>query len=160
MTWTEECKSTVIISKSIRWIDCIHLPLSIGVDSSLWTTVENVWGANVTTRLVIVFHVGVPAERNKNRMEEPGFEPGTFRMRSGHSTTELHPHRIRPSAIWAYLKMSYVFRARIVTIYSIYIIFSYTSFVSMGPPRFVLTSNNSQISSKFTEDLFSVSYKQ
>ena len=24
-------------------------------------------------------------------VEEPGFEPGTFRMRSGHSTTELHP---------------------------------------------------------------------
>ena len=24
-------------------------------------------------------------------MEEPGFEPGAFRMRSGHSTTELHP---------------------------------------------------------------------
>ena len=22
----------------------------------------------------------------------PGFEPGTFRMRSGHSTSELHPH--------------------------------------------------------------------
>ena len=25
------------------------------------------------------------------QLEEPGFEPGTFRMRSGHSTTELHP---------------------------------------------------------------------
>ena len=25
-------------------------------------------------------------------MEVPGIEPGTFRMRSGHSTTELHPH--------------------------------------------------------------------
>ena len=25
------------------------------------------------------------------KMEEPGFEPGAFRMRSGHSTTELHP---------------------------------------------------------------------
>ena len=28
---------------------------------------------------------------NKKYLEEPGFEPGTFRMRSGHSTTELHP---------------------------------------------------------------------
>ncbi len=28
---------------------------------------------------------------NKKFVEEPGFEPGTFRMRSGHSTTELHP---------------------------------------------------------------------
>ena len=25
-------------------------------------------------------------------LEEPGFEPGAFCMRSGHSTTELHPH--------------------------------------------------------------------
>jgi hypothetical protein len=24
-------------------------------------------------------------------LEEPGFEPGTFRMQSRHSTTELHP---------------------------------------------------------------------
>ena len=35
----------------------------------------------------------------KKLVEVPGIEPGTFRMRSGHSTTELHPHRIRPSAI-------------------------------------------------------------
>ena len=28
-------------------------------------------------------------------MEEPGFEPGTFRMRSGHSTTELHPQHMK-----------------------------------------------------------------
>ena len=28
---------------------------------------------------------------NVKKMEEPGFEPGAFRMRSGHSTTELHP---------------------------------------------------------------------
>ena len=28
---------------------------------------------------------------NLKVVEEPGFEPGTFRMRSGHSTTELHP---------------------------------------------------------------------
>ena len=26
-------------------------------------------------------------------LEVPGFEPGTFRMRSGRSTTELHPHQ-------------------------------------------------------------------
>ena len=29
--------------------------------------------------------------KEKKVVEEPGFEPGTFRMRSGHSTTELHP---------------------------------------------------------------------
>ena len=28
-------------------------------------------------------------------LEVPGFEPGTFRMRSGRSTTELHPHQCR-----------------------------------------------------------------
>ena len=27
----------------------------------------------------------------KNTVEVSGFEPETFRMRSGHSTTELHP---------------------------------------------------------------------
>ena len=27
-------------------------------------------------------------------VEEPGFEPGTSRMRSEHSTTELHPLEI------------------------------------------------------------------
>ena len=37
--------------------------------------------------------------KKSNQLEVPGIEPGTFRMRSGHSTTELHPHRIRPSAI-------------------------------------------------------------
>ena len=31
----------------------------------------------------------------KRFVEVPGIEPGTFRMRSGHSTTELHPHRNR-----------------------------------------------------------------
>ena len=30
-------------------------------------------------------------EDKEKVVEEPGFEPGTFRMRSGHSTTELHP---------------------------------------------------------------------
>ena len=30
-------------------------------------------------------------EANEKFVEEPGFEPGAFRMRSGHSTTELHP---------------------------------------------------------------------
>lgn len=28
-------------------------------------------------------------------MEELGFEPRTFRMRSGHSTTELHPQLMK-----------------------------------------------------------------
>ena len=27
-------------------------------------------------------------------METPGIEPGAFRMRSGRSTTELHPHAV------------------------------------------------------------------
>ncbi len=31
---------------------------------------------------------------SKTRMEAPGFEPGAFRMRSGHSTTELCPLQI------------------------------------------------------------------
>ena len=32
--------------------------------------------------------------RKKYFVEELGFEPRTFRMRSGHSTTELHPRLI------------------------------------------------------------------
>ena len=35
--------------------------------------------------------LGVHQQKKKKVVEEPGFEPGTFRMRSGHSTTELHP---------------------------------------------------------------------
>ena len=30
-------------------------------------------------------------QKVKYSLEVPGFEPGAFRMRSGHSTTELHP---------------------------------------------------------------------
>ena len=30
-------------------------------------------------------------QKGKVSLEVPGFEPGAFRMRSGHSTTELHP---------------------------------------------------------------------
>ena len=30
-------------------------------------------------------------QKVKFSLEVPGFEPGAFRMRSGHSTTELHP---------------------------------------------------------------------
>ena len=30
-------------------------------------------------------------EITKGNLEAPGFEPGAFRMRSGHSTTELCP---------------------------------------------------------------------
>ena len=35
-------------------------------------------------------------------MEEPGFEPGTFRMRSGRSTTELHPQTEIP--VWLQIR--------------------------------------------------------
>jgi hypothetical protein len=37
----------------------------------------------------------------------PGFEPGTFRMRSGHSTTELHPHGKKKGSILYTLKAEY-----------------------------------------------------
>ena len=35
-------------------------------------------------------------------LEVPGFEPGTFRMRSGRSTTELHPHQCRQPSYSVY----------------------------------------------------------
>jgi hypothetical protein len=35
----------------------------------------------------------------KKSLEAPGFEPGAFRMRSGHSTTELCPHGKKMSEI-------------------------------------------------------------
>ena len=45
-------------------------------------------------------------EITKGNLEAPGFEPGAFRMRSGHSTTELCPRivnlakfRIKPTFI-------------------------------------------------------------
>lgn len=34
-------------------------------------------------------------KNRKDLLEELGFEPRTFRMRSGHSTTELHPQLIK-----------------------------------------------------------------
>ncbi len=39
------------------------------------------------------------SKKKKCNMEEPGFEPGAFRMRSGHSTTELHPRWLK-SRVW------------------------------------------------------------
>ena len=41
-------------------------------------------------------------------LEVPGFEPGTFRMRSGRSTTELHPHSLMFSPIFRDTKLNYL----------------------------------------------------
>ena len=44
-------------------------------------------------------------KKKEKLLEMPGFEPGAFRMRGGHSTTELHPHRIRKWSKMPFLKM-------------------------------------------------------
>ena len=47
----------------------------------------------------------IPLGKKGKLLEMPGFEPGAFRMRSGHSTTELHPHRIRNCSKMPFFKM-------------------------------------------------------
>ena len=41
--------------------------------------------------LTVRYNLNLQILNPKQTLEEPGFEPGTFHMRSGHSTTELHP---------------------------------------------------------------------
>ena len=49
-------------------------------------------------------------------MEEPGFEPGTFRMRSGHSTTELHPRLMKNGALHSGVQFHGIFKALKISI--------------------------------------------
>ena len=65
-----------LIISSTNILDCSHLPLSIGVDRSFGTPIENVRWTYVTTSFVIIWHVGIPAERKKKLWRSRDLNPG------------------------------------------------------------------------------------